>query len=158
MSTFSITFGTREFFSKKIHSCGKHSKYYTSRVSHIPFSFPKSPIFGTKLPKCRKYGITIIYRGTQKNSGRTSGKCKKYFYQYSSHFANPKTQLSGNFIYHCRYFLQHYYRDTFIESHRKPRDLPQISLFCSMLALFPQSGDSSGTALGVRSVALLQVA
>ena len=28
---------------------------------------------------------------------------------------------------------------------------------CAMLALIPQSGDSSGTALGVRSVALLQV-
>ena len=130
---------------------------------HLPlalstFLWQNSQIFGTKLPKCRKYGITIIYRGTQKNSGRTSGKCKKYFYQYSSHFANPKTQISGNFIYHCRYFLQHYYRDTFIESHRKPIDLPQISLFCSMLALFPQSGDSSGTALGVRSIALLQVA
>ena len=79
-------------------------------MSHIPFSSPKSPIFVTKLPKCRKYGITIIYRGTQKNSGRTSGKCKKYFYQYSSHFANPKTQISSNFIHHCRYFLQHYYR------------------------------------------------
>ena len=57
-----------------------------------------------------------------------------------------------------RRFLQHYYRGTFIESHRKPRDLPQISLFCSMLALIPQSGDFSGAALGVRSVALLQVA
>ena len=30
-------------------------------------------------------------------------------------------------------------------------------MFCSMLALIPQSGDSSGAALGVRSVALLQV-
>ena len=28
---------------------------------------------------------------------------------------------------------------------------------CSMLALIPQSGDSSGATLGVRSVALLQV-
>ena len=36
------------------------------------------------------------------------------------------------------------------------------TLFCrcpySMLALIPQSGDSSGTALGVRSVALLHIA
>ena len=44
------------------------------------------------------------------------------------------------------------------KSHRKPIDIPQISLFCSMLALFPQSGESSGAVLGVRSVALLQVA
>ena len=36
-------------------------------------------------------------------------------------------------------------------------DIPQISLFCSMLALIPQSGDFSGATLGVRSVALLQV-
>ena len=42
-------------------------------------------------------------------------------------------------------------------SHRKPIEAPQISLFCSMLALIPQSGDFSGAALGVRSVALLQV-
>ncbi len=30
-------------------------------------------------------------------------------------------------------------------------------MFCSMLALIPQNGDSSGAALGVRFVALLQV-
>ena len=57
----------------------------------------------------------------------------------------------------CRRFLQHYYRDTFIESHRKPTDVLEMSLFCSMLALIPQSGDFSGATLGVRSVALLQV-
>ena len=47
-------------------------------------------------------------------------------------------------------------------SYRKPTDLPQMCysgrLICSMLALIPQSGDFSGAALGVRSVALLQVA
>ena len=62
----------------------------------------------------------------------------------------------------CRRFLHHYYRDTFIESHRKPRDVPQMCysgrLICSMLALIPQSRDFSGAALGVRSIALLQVA
>ena len=57
----------------------------------------------------------------------------------------------------CRRFLQHYYRGTFIESHRKPTDVPEISLFSSMLALIPQSGDFSGATLGVRSIALLQV-
>ena len=40
----------------------------------------------------------------------------------------------------CRRFLQHYYRDTFIESHRKPRDVPQISysgrLICKSLFLY----------------------
>ena len=99
---------TKTFF-KKIHSRGKHGKYFTSRVLYIPFYSLNSQIFGTK-PLLR------------------------------------------------RRFLQHYYRDTFIESHRKPRDVPHISLFCSMLALIPQSGDFSGAALGVRSVALLQVA
>ena len=43
------------------------------------------------------------------------------------------------------------------KSHRKPRDVLEISLFRSMLALIPQSGDFSGAALKVRSVALLQV-
>ena len=42
-------------------------------------------------------------------------------------------------------------------SHRKPKDLPPMSLFSSMLALIPKSGDFPGTTLGVRSVALLQV-
>ena len=111
--TFGTIFGTRKLFSRKIHSRGKLSKYYTSRVLYIPLFSPKSPIFGTKTPNCRR-------------------------------------------------FLQHYYRDTFIESHRKPRVLLEISyggrLICSMLALIPQSGDFSGAALGVRSVALLQVA
>ena len=36
----------------------------------------------------------------------------------------------------CRRFLQHYYRDTFIESHRKPIEVLEISysghLICSM--------------------------
>ena len=45
-----------------------------------------------------------------------------------------------------------------MESHRKPIDVPEISLFGPMLALIPQSGDFSGATLGVRSVALLQVA
>ena len=45
-----------------------------------------------------------------------------------------------------------------MESYRKPTDVPEISLFGSMLALIPQSGDFSGATLGVRSVALLQVA
>ena len=68
---------TKTFF-QIIHSRGKHSKHYTSRVFQIPFAPPLSPIFGTKsLPRRR--------------------------------------------------FLQHYYRDTFIESHRKPIEVPQIS-------------------------------
>ena len=62
-------------FFKKIHSRGKPSKHYTSRVLQIPFSSPESQIFGTK---------SLLRRR----------------------------------------FLQHYYRNTFIESHRKPIDLP----------------------------------
>ena len=54
----------RENFFKKILSRGKHSKHYTSRVLYIPFYSPNSPIFGAKLAQCRRYGITIIYRGT----------------------------------------------------------------------------------------------
>ena len=74
-------------FFKKILSRGKLSKYYTSRVLHIPFYPPNLQIFGTKpLPRRR--------------------------------------------------FLQHYYRDTFIESHRKPMDVLEMSysgrLTCSI--------------------------
>ena len=43
-------------------------------------------------------------------------------------------------------------------AHRKPIDILEMSSFSSMLALIPQSGDFSGAVLGVRSVALLQVA
>ena len=46
----------------------------------------------------------------------------------------------------------------YTEGHRKPREVLEMSLFCSMLMLIPLSGDSSGISLGVRSVALLQVA
>ena len=96
-------------FFKKIHSRGKPSKHYTSRVLQIPFSSPESPIFGTKhLP--------------------------------------------------CRRFLQHYYRNALYRATESQEMFPEISLFCSMLALIPQSGDFSGATLGVRSVALLQVA
>ena len=62
-SNFGTIFGIHKLFSKKIHSRGKLSKYYTSRVIYIPFYSPYSQTFGTKLPKCRRYGITIIYRG-----------------------------------------------------------------------------------------------
>ena len=44
-----------------------------------------------------------------------------------------------------------------LESNLKATESPQMSLFSSMLALIPQSGDFSGATLGVRSVALLQV-
>ena len=41
-------------FFKKIHSRGKLSKHYTSRVLYIPFYHPKFPTFGTKhLPRRR---------------------------------------------------------------------------------------------------------
>ena len=71
--------------------------------------------------------------------------------------STQRTPIFGTKHLPRRRFLQHYYRDAFIESHQKPTDVPQISLFSSMLALIPQSGDFSGATLGVRSVALLQV-
>ena len=44
-------------------------------------------------------------------------------------------QIFGTKPLPLRRFLQHYYRDTFIESHRKPLEVPQISysgrLICS---------------------------
>ena len=55
----------------------------------------------------------------------------------------PNSPIFGTKLLPCRRFLQHYYRDTFIESHRKPIDVLEISLFCSVLALIPQSGDFS---------------
>ena len=74
-------------------------------------------------------------------------------------FYNPDPPIFGTKLLLCRRFLQHYYRDTFIESHQKPRDVPLISSFSVLcIALLPHYGDSSGTILGVRSVALLQVA
>ena len=81
LSTFSTTFGTIFGTKKKITK--KHTQVGGVGNQHLPLalnSFLKhnSPIFGTKLPKCRR-------------------------------------------------FLQHYYRGTFIESHRKPTDLPEIS-------------------------------
>ena len=45
---------------------------------YIPNFFLNSPIFGTKLPKCRKYGNTIIYRGTHKVAAELAAK-SKYF-------------------------------------------------------------------------------
>ena len=140
LQTFGTIFGARKLFSKKIHPCGSSYIISTSACYVCLFFSPISPIFGTKLPKCRRYGITILYRGT-KNSGRSSGNSKKYFYQYLLYFANPKTQIGGNFSQYCRYFLQHYYRDTFKESHRKPIEVPQISysgrLTCSTPILIP---------------------
>ena len=38
-----------------------------------------------------------------------------------------KSPTFGTKYLPCRRFLQHYYRDTFIESHRKPIEVPQIS-------------------------------
>ena len=68
-------FGTlKNFFQKKIHSRGKPSKHYTSRVIYIPFYSQKSPIFGTKSPKCRRYGNTILYRRHYKKGKAKSEK------------------------------------------------------------------------------------
>jgi hypothetical protein len=62
-------------------------------------------------------------------------------------FLSPRSPIFGTKLLPCRRFLQHYYRDTFIESHRKPIDVLEMSysgrLISSMLALIPQSGDFS---------------
>ena len=44
-----------------------------------------------------------------------------------STFLWQNLQIFGTKLAQCRRFLQHYYRDTFIESHRKPIEVPQIS-------------------------------
>ena len=52
-----------------------------------------------------------------------------------------------------------FYRDTLIESYRKPIDVPEMCSFSVLcIAQIPHYGDSSVAILGVRSVALLQVA
>ena len=94
----------------------------------------------------------------------TRGKCSVYYASRVLYIPLYPTnsQIFGTKLAQCRRFLQHYYRDMFIESHRKPREVLEMCysgrLICSMLALIPQSGNFSGAALGVRSVALLQVA
>ena len=40
---------------------------------------------------------------------------------------SPIPPIFGTKPHPCRRFLHHYYRDTFIESHRKPIEVPQIS-------------------------------
>ena len=52
--------------------------YSDSRMLFTPLSSPNSPTFGTKLPKCRRYGITILYRGAQKPAVELAAK-SKYF-------------------------------------------------------------------------------
>ena len=51
-------------------------------------------------------------------------------------FYSLNSQIFGTKPLPCRRFLQHYYRNTFIESHRKSIEVPQISyggrLICSM--------------------------
>ncbi len=36
-------------------------------------------IFGAKLPKCRRYGITMLYRGTQKIAAELAAIAKNIF-------------------------------------------------------------------------------
>ena len=42
-------------------------------------------------------------------------------------FYNPDPPIFGTKLLLCRRFLQHYYRDTFIESHRKPIEVLKMS-------------------------------
>ena len=43
---------------------------------YLPFFSPISPTFGTKTSKCRRYGITIIYRSTQKIAAEVAASAK----------------------------------------------------------------------------------
>ena len=61
----------------------------------------------------------------------------KYSKHYTSRvlqipFSSPESPIFGTKPLPCRRFLQHYYRDTFIESHRKPTEVPEIS-YCGHL-------------------------
>ena len=46
----------------------------------------------------------------KKIAAEIAASVKKIFYQYSSYFTSHKTQIGGNFMNICRYFMQHYYR------------------------------------------------
>ncbi len=48
-------------------------------MSFAPIFLSKSYIFGTKLLKCRRYGITILYRGTQKIAAELAAIAKNIF-------------------------------------------------------------------------------
>ena len=60
----SVSLRNTKTFFKKIHSRGKDSKYYTSRMFYIPLFSPKSSICGTKTPKCRRF-LQHYYRNTK---------------------------------------------------------------------------------------------
>ena len=57
------------------------------------------------------------------------GKLSKYYTSRMLYIPLYPTnlQIFGTKSFPRRRFLQHYYRDTFIESHRKPKDVPEIS-------------------------------
>ena len=57
------------------------------------------------------------------------GKHRKHYTSRVSYILLYPTnlQIFGIKPLPCRRFLQHYYRDTFIESHRNPTDVPEIS-------------------------------
>ena len=46
---------------------------------YLPLFSPISPTFGTKTLKCRRYGITIIYRSTQKIAAEVAASAKNIF-------------------------------------------------------------------------------
>ena len=120
-----------------------------SYKSNLPFSTISPINFGTIFGARKLFSKKIPSRG----------KCSVYYASRVLYIALYPTnsEIFGTKHLLCRRFLQHYYR----ACHQSPPKA-QINdidrLVCSMLALIPQSGNSSGAALGVRSVALLQVA
>ena len=91
------------------------------------------------LTKCRNVvatfgtGVWIRHnlRHEEKNNKKTTqagGVGNQHLPLALSTFLWQNSQIFGTNPLPCRRFVQYYYRDTFIKSHRKPIDLPQIVL------------------------------
>ena len=101
-------------------------------------------IFGTRKLFSKKY----THAGSIVNT--TLPACYIYHFTLQIHKSSAQNLFRAEDL--CSIIIEAHQN-----SHRKPTDVLEISLFSSMLALIPQSGDFSGATLGVRSVALRQV-
>jgi len=122
--------------------------YPEIELIRISYYFTFGTIFGTIFGARKLFFKKIHSRG---NSCNTDASAYCIY-----HFTLQNFQSSAQNPFRAEDFCS-IIIETHQKSHRSPIDLPQISLFSSMLALIPQSGDFSGATLGVRSVALLQV-
>ena len=113
-------------FSKKHTHAG--SKVNTTLpawcVVYIPFHSPKSPIFGTKLPKCRRYGITILYRGTQKTAAEVAASAKIFSISVYRTLEAVNPQLAATLFTFaatfCSIIIETQKRATKLSPHRHP--------------------------------------